>query len=227
MTFLRFLAFASLCAFAWGQSERLYTKPEATDTGGLKGAVDSGKLTHAVAVDQRLQKVFLAKLDSAGRAFTLENLPVAKYDLVLVTDDGRVIEGVVREGKKLDDLDSVSASNLRTRIAKADSFFNQHKLHRAIVGEDRAWVFVERVRDKLILKQSGEELNAYLRRFEIVELQKAGDDWQMQNSRHIYREEIPKGSSTGFFTHQHEAALGNIRVAASMKDIGVIKLPAR
>jgi len=214
-----------LLAAALSQSERLYTKPEAADTGGLQGRIEAGKLTHAIAVDQRLHNVYLGRLDGGRKAFTFENLPTAKYDLVLITDDGRVFEGVVREGKKLEEIDSLSAANLQTRIGKADAFFNQSKVHRVIVGEDRAWIFVERVRDKQILKQSGEELNAFLRRFEVAELRKASDDWQMVNTRHIYREEIPKGKSTAFCRHAHVPALGNIRVTGGMKDLGAVKPP--
>ncbi len=214
-----------MTAAAVAQSDRLYTRTEATDVGGLKGRLESGTLTHAIAVDQRLQKVFLAELDGAGREFNFTRLPTAKYDLVLVTADGRVCEGIAREGMKLEDIDPASAANLRTRIGKADAFFNQSKVHRVIVGEDRAWIFVERVRDKLILKQSGEELPASLRRLEIAELRKASDDWQMVHTRHVYREEIPRGQSTGFFKHACLSALGNIRITGGVKDLGVVSIP--
>jgi hypothetical protein len=228
MRILPLAAALGICAatapFSPAQSERLYTQPEAADTGGISGSVDGAKLTHAIAVDQRLKKVYLATLANGGASFSFEKLPVGKYDLLLVTASGTVYEGVAMEGVEPEKADAKSAENLRTRIAKADSFLNKHRIHRVLIGEKRAVAFVERIRDAQILKQSGEELRSNLRRFEIVELEKAADDWQMINSRHIYREEMPK-SANSFSTHHHLEALGGVRVVKSVKALGAIRLP--
>ena len=86
-------------------------------------------------------------------------------------------------------------------------------------------LFVERIRDTLILRQSGETLNSILRRIEVVELIKAKDDWQMLNTRHLYREEAPVGPNMAFFTHKLVPELSNVRVIDSVKDLGSISLP--
>ena len=221
-----FLAAAVLVASGTVRADgpgRIYTEPQAADTGAITGKVTGAKLTHALAMEHDRTRVFRAQLGDSDTSFRFEHLPVGRYDLVLVTTDGRVIEGLeLGEEKKLSD---ESNKLLAERVAKAEKFFNRHQVHRLGFGdEDRCYVFVERLRDQTVLRGSGENLGSYLRRLEVIELQQATDDWQMLKTRHLFREEIPISNNIPFLKHRHLPALGGLRVADSTRDAGTIDL---
>ena len=205
------------------ESGRIYTTPDANSPGGIRGRFGA-ELTHAIAIDHERAEVFLAELSDGGKAFQFAHLPVGKYDLVLVTRDGAVYEDLALGGPP-DAISAASLKNLETRVAVADSFFNRHAIHRIGIDGEQALVFVERIRDKLTLKQSGEKLDSNLRRLEIIELDQAGDDWQMAATRHIYREDEPIAENCPFFKHVQFSGLGNIRVADTVKDTGLLVPP--
>jgi hypothetical protein len=216
-----FLLFATA---ALADPGRIYTPPDAAASGGIEGNAGI-ELTHALAIDHERIHVYRGELSDAGKAFRFSHLPVGKYDLVLVSKDRAVYEGLALGGIAPASLLPVSAKKLETRIAVADSFFNRHTVHREGFEGDRVLVFVERIRDKLILKQSGEKLDSNLRRFEIIELEQAGDDWQMVSTRHLYREEEPVEAAPPFFKHFQVSELGNIRVVDTVKQLGALPLP--
>lgn len=215
------LVFPALPCFA--QPGRIYTAPDNSATGGIDGSVPL-ELTHAIAIDHDRLHVYLADLADGSRAFHFTHLPVGKYDLVLVMKDRAVYEGLAL-GDPAISLAPVSLKNLQTRVSLADSFFNRYAIHRAGIAGDRIFAFVERIRDKTILKQSGEKLDADIRRLEIVELEQADDDWQMVTTRHIYRETEPIEENPPFLKHFFVSGLGNIRVVDNVKDLGALALP--
>jgi len=220
---LPFLIMFLCAASGFADSGRIYTAPDATAPGGIQGSVPE-ELTHAIAVDHDRLHVYLAELSDGGHAFHFAHLPVGKYDVVLVTKDGAVYEGLAL-GDPATALTPASAKNLETRISLADSFFNRYTVHRIGIEGDHILAFVERIRDKRILKQSGEKLDANLRRLEIIELVQAADDWQMATTRHIYREDEPLVADPPFFKHFSFSGLGNIRVVDSLKELGPLTLP--
>lgn len=201
---------------------RIYTKPVDVDSGTMTGKVTGAELTHAIAVERDRKRVYLATLDGDARGFHFAKLPIGRFDLVLVTKDNRLIEGlgIGPEIKLAVD----SQKNLTERVAKADSFFNRYEVHRMGVESEVALVLAERIRDHTILRGSGEKLGACLRRIEIIELHEADDDWQMVETRHLYREETPFTKGIPFFTHLYLPALGNLRIAGTPKDLGMINL---
>jgi hypothetical protein len=211
-----------LCRSAQADPGRIYTPPEPGASGGIEGSVDTG-LTHALAVDHGRSHVYRAELTDGGKAFRFAHLPVGKYDLVLVAKNRVMFEGL--DIGEVPALPPVSLKNLQARIAAADSFFNRHIIHRIGIDGGRALAFVERIRDGLILKQSGEKLGSNLRRLEIVELVQATDDWQMAATRHIYREEEPIETAPPFMKHYFVSGLGNLRVVGSVKQLGALTLP--
>ena len=218
---LSFMISAFSLALADGPG-RIYTHPSPSDTGLITGKVKGAVLTHAIAVERDRTRVYLATLDSGSTDFRFTNLPVGRFDLVLVTKDNRVIEGLALGAPT--DLPADRAKHLAEGVAKADSFFNRHVRHRTGLDGEVALVFTERIRDGQILRGSGEELNACLRRLEIIELHQAADDWQMTRTRHLYREETPRQPGIPFLTHIHQPALGGLRVAGSPRDLGTIDL---
>ena len=200
-----------------------YTQTQTSDSGGIFGRVENAVLTHALAIERDRTRVFRATLDAAGHQFTFANLPVGRYDLFFVSADGRIFEGLALGNTNIPV--SAPGPHLTERIAKADSFFNRYQIHAIGTENDLAHVLVERIRDKSILRQSGEPLGAWLRRFEIITLQQAEEDWQMLQSRHLYREEIPITSATSFSTHHHLAILSGLRIADNQRDLGTVSLP--
>lgn len=201
---------------------RIYTKTSDADTGIISGSVKGAVLTHALAVERDRTRVYRAVLDGAGTGFRFEKLPVGRFDLVLVTKDNRVIEGLGLGSAP--DLPEDRAKHLEQGVTKADSFFNRHIRHRTGIEGEVALVFVERVRDRQILRGSGEEIDANLRRLEIIELREADDEWQMVKTRHLFREETPKIKDIPFLVHQHLPSLGGLRIASAPRDLGVIDL---
>lgn len=208
-------------AFADGPG-RIYTKTDTADTGGIHGRITGAKLTHALAIERDRTRVYQATLADGGTGFEFANLPVGRFDLLLVTADNRLIEGLgLGPAEKLS---ADRAKHLEAGITKADSFFNRHLSHRCGIENGVALVLVERIRDKQILRGSGEDLGSWLRRLEIIELDEAADEWQMRKTRHLYRVEIPRTAETSFFTHLHLPSLDGIRLAATRRDLGTIDL---
>ena len=214
---------AAMCHSAMADGPgRIYTTPAADDSGAISGKVQGAVLTHALAIERDRKRVYLAVLGEGGTSFLFGKLPVGRFDLVLVTRDKRVIEGLELGAKP--QLPDASARHLEEGVAKADSFFNRHVIHRYGVSDGVALVFAERIRDGTILRGSGERLKACLRRLEIIELREAADDWQMVGTRHLYREETPLAKGIPFLEHQYLPTLGGLRVAGRPKELGVIDL---
>jgi hypothetical protein len=201
---------------------RIYTKPADADAASLSGKVDGAKLTHAIAVERDRKRVYLAELDAGKTGFRFPRLPVGKFDLVLVTEDGRLAEGLALGDDPPPE--DESASNATKRVLQADSFFNRQQAHRAGRDGERLLILVERIRDRQVLRGSGEGLGAYLRRLEIIELQQATDDWQQVGTRHIFREEIPEQPNPPFLKHLHLPELGNVRMVDSPRELAIIHL---
>ena len=204
------------------EAGRIYTAPDPAATGGIAGVIPAGELTHAVAVNSERVQVYRALPGS--NQFRFENLPVGKYDLILVTKDRRVYEGL-RLGADIAELPPASRLNLETRIAKADAYFNRHLIHRCGIVNERILAFVERIRDRQILTQGGDVVNANIRRLEIIELTQATDDWQMTETRHVYRQYEPPETSPPFLRHVYVPALSGIRVVTTLKELGTLLLP--
>lgn len=207
------------------QTANLYTKPVAGAAGGIGGRVDA-VLRHAIALNRDRVMCFRAELTEGGKVFRFSGLPTGKYDLVLVTKGDVIYEGLGLgdEGEKLA---PTPRKNLDTRVVKSDTFFNKAQIHRlgVIEGGERVLALIERLRDKTILRQSGEALNSNLRRFEVADFVKAADDWTLTESRHLYREEAPLGEGMGFCKHRFLAELGNVRIIDTPKELGSLTLP--
>ena len=218
------LLFVSLlvpCAFAADTVQRIYTAPDPAATGGIKGTVNA-VITHALAVNHDHVEVYRGEVSNGGRTFQFAHLPVGKYDLVLVTADAKVYEGLAL-GEEKRDLPPGSLEHLKQRVMAQDAFFNRAQIQRIGFDGENAYVFMERIRDKNILTQGGVKVDATLRRFEIIELAQAADDWQVTVNRHLYREEQPPGG-INFLLHGFVPALGNLRVVDGVKDLGSLML---
>ena len=213
---------SATCAFA--QAGRIYTQPDPAAAGAVTGRV-AQELTHAIAVEHDRVRVFRADLTDGGRAFRFAHLPVGKYDLVLFTKSGIACEGLDLGTPAA--LSEISTQNLDKRISLADGFFNRYQIHRTGLSADGETLlaFVERYRADKVLRGSGKALGQTVRRFEVIELTRATDDWQMTSTRHLYREGEPIVAEPQFRKTVHLPALGGLRIINNPKDLGEIALP--
>ncbi len=246
------LALAGLTAADAQQKiiQRIYTEVDVTDNGGLEGKVDA-PLTHALAMSREFvdkentysyERCFRGALSEGNKAFKFEHLPVGKYDLVLINQDRSALYEGLNLGGEISKLPPVSRQNLEKIIGKQDAFFNHAFMMRAGVqtiekdGDktQRISALVERLRDKVFLTQGGDvvkaarngkEAMAFVRRFEVIELNQASDDWQVTDTRHIYRETESSVGALPHFKNVYVAALGNIRVVHTVKSLGLVPLP--
>ena len=207
---------------AGGDPCRIYTVPDLAAKGGIEGRFPV-PVTHALAVDHERVHLYRGKLSDGGKAFHFDNLPVGKYDIVLV-DEGKTIWEGATLGEALPPPGEKSAGNLAQRISLADAFFNRHIVHRMGLSGDHSYAFVERLRDRDALTQGGVGIGN-VSRLEIIELQQAGDDWQMTETRHLYREEEPKKPGAPFMRHYNVSELGNIRVIDTVKKLPKLTIP--
>jgi hypothetical protein len=209
--------------FAADTVQRIYTAPDPQDAGGIKGSCDAN-ITHALAVNHDHQRVYRGEVSADGRSFSFAHLPLGKYDLVMVTKDKLVYEGLALGEPTRPDLPPASLANLKKRVDAQDAFFNHTKIHRLGFDGSNCYAFVERTSDRKILRQDAVALGATLRRLEIMELAQADDDWQVTSARHLYREEQPV-EGIDFLTDKYVPEFSNLRVIDSVKDIGSVLLP--
>ena len=201
--------------------QRIYTTPDPAATGGIKGTVNV-VVTHALAVNHDHVDVYRGAMSNGGKTFSFEHLPVGKYDLVLVTNNAQVYEGLAL-GEEKRDLPAGSMEHLKKRITSQEAFFNRALIHRIGYDGENTFAFVERIRDQKILTQGGAVLAATLRRFDVIELAQAVDDWQVTTSRILYREEQPL-NGINYSLHGFAKELGNLRIIDGVKDLGSIQL---
>jgi len=203
---------------------RIYTAADPAVSGGIEGAISRGEITFAIAVDRDRKHVYRGEIK--GSHFSFRGIPVQKYDLVLITNDNKAYEGFSLGDGAFTSLSSTLQTNLLLRIKKADEFFNRSTAHRIGVDGDRAYAFVERLRDRDTLTQGGQLMDVEIRRLEISQFDQATDNWQMTEARHIYREpEKGRGKHRPFLHSIHVPELGNIRVVDSVKQLGTVAVP--
>ncbi len=110
--------------------------------------------------------MYRGTVSADGRTFDFQHLPVGKYDLVMVTKDKAVYEGLALGEPERKDLPPGSMGNLKGRVDKQDAFFNHAHIHRLGFDGPTCLLFVERTSDRQILSQDGVALGANLRRLE-------------------------------------------------------------
>jgi hypothetical protein len=230
--------------------QRIYSEVDVTDSGGLEGKVDA-PLSHALAMSREFvdkegtysyERCFRSALSEGNKAFKFEHLPVGKYDLVFINQDQSVLYEGLNLGDDISKLTPVSKQNLEKIVGKQDAFFSRYFIMRAGIATiekdgdktQRISALVERLRDKKFLTQGGDlvkatrngkEAMAFVRRFEVLELNQATDDWQVADTRHIYRETESSEGALPHFRHVFVPALGNIRVVRTVKSLGLVPLP--
>jgi hypothetical protein len=213
------------------QSSKLYTAPDASDSGGLRGriAVPADPLVAAFAVpNSELARCYKATISKDGRSFEFNNLPTAKYDLLLVFPD------MYYEGFTL----NRSAGNLKTNewksileiLNKSEPFYEIKRIERmdGIAGE-AGWaqsVFQE-LRARPVTLQSAEvRKDIQIRTIKLARFENVGPAWQLLVTRELCRQEVAGKERKGLLPHYYAPdKLGSLRVVDSVKDLGELQLP--
>ena len=231
---LIFVAFIAGTAFAQNPPERtrLYTKPDPANPGGLKGRIAKPELPIeeilALPADNP-EEVYEGQVAGPKRdAFEFKNLPVGKYDLVVIYP-AAFYEGLQlsRDASTLtaDDLKKIDAS-----IQKSEPFFTKKIIHRIEGGTGRAsgargiCTYFREKGSELLLEQFEGKSNRpdFRRTFKLVLLKDVGPGWQIVRARDLYPVWMnPKSSLPA---HHFSAALNQLRVADESKELGALDL---
>jgi hypothetical protein len=205
-------------------TNNFYTKPKPDAAGGITGKVDR-TLFIAIALERDRTSSYKAVLEDGGTRFVFKGLPTGKYDLLLVTKDDHLVEGLFL-GEPGTSVTGESYNRFEERIRAADGFFNKFQIQRFGLIQDGAKILalIERMRDKETLTQGGEKLAGAVRRLEIAQFDRSADTWAFLVNRHLYREQEAPGK-TQFLTSHHVPQLSGIRVIESVKDVGMVALP--
>jgi hypothetical protein len=230
---LALLVFAAT-AIAQNSPERtrLYTKPDPANAGGIKGRIAKPELPIeeilAIQTDNP-EEVYEGEISGPKRdTFQFKGLPVGKYDLVVIYP-AAFYEGLQlsRDASTLtpDDLKNIDAS-----IQKSEPFFTKKIIHRVEGATGRAsnarcicTYFREKGSELLMEKFEGKSNRPDFRRtFKLVLLKDVGPGWQIARARDLYPVWVKP--NTALPQHHFSAALGQIRVADQLKDLGDLSL---
>ena len=234
---LRILLFAVLLAgtaFAAEPLERtrLYTKTDSANTGGLKGRIANPTLPieQILAIPtENPEEVYLGEVaDSQRITFEFKNLPVGKYDLIVI------YPAVFYEGLRLNRDDSTLTTDdlkkIETTVQKSEPFFTKRIIHR-VEGESgrgkNARAIVTYFREKgseLLLTQfeGGFSRPDFRRTFKLVTLKDVGPGWQIARARDLYPVWVKPQSTLP--VHHFSSAISQFRVADQIKDLGALDL---
>jgi len=210
---------------------RLYTKPDPSSHGGIKGHINSPSMPIEQILALPPDEVSFAYEGKVTgddrRGFLFENLPMRKYSLVVIYDK-RFIEGIQlhREESTLTKQD---IEELESTIQKSEPFFNHKTIHR-LEGETGRGNFAQAIVTYFsgkktityITAPSAPEGREYRRTFKLVLLKDVGPGWQIVKARDLYPKSVAAGE--GEPDHEYSKTLSGIRVTDTTKDLGELTL---
>lgn len=204
---------------AWAERERLYSNRKTTGDhpGGIEGQVVSPKMpivqVLAIPPDEP-RLVYEGTISGpAGRNFKFTNLPMRKYDLMIIFEN-RFYEGLqlVRD---TDTLTHADRRKIKYIIDKSDPFFHNKIIHRmeGTTGRgNEARCLVTQNRDSEPLRRT----------YKLFMLKDVGPGWQVVRSRDLY----PVTTTLDLMNprHYHAELLSDIRVTSTIRDMGNLTL---
>jgi hypothetical protein len=184
--------------------------------------------------DRQKFKPYLGKPIDDGKGVIFWNLPIDRYDIVVIDAEAmKIHEGILlmRDGdpqqplaKYLTEVEG-SLGPRTDRIGGWEGFFDQKEFDRLETNGVRAGVFLQQMRLGKALAESGAVLKGCIHSIDVVWVERAkveGAGWQVVSRQQLYRDEIPART---FFTHAYVEELAGIRIGTKPKEIGPIKLP--
>jgi hypothetical protein len=208
------------------QSTKLYTQPDPSAKGGLRGKLD-GKTQRLIGVfalnAMDFAKVYKATLD--GDAFSFNGLPTSRYDLWVLLQNEFYEGSTLHRGPS--SLTPKDREGIEKSVNRVVPFFDRKRIHR-LEGEAgssaKARAVLQEYRAGLTLKQDATVLEGRARSLKLVLLEDVGTGWIVADTREVVRIEDPPGDKTDFYAHHHNPGLGGIRVVDSVRDLGVVNL---
>ncbi|MDP6524437.1 MAG: hypothetical protein QGI24_07380 [Kiritimatiellia bacterium] len=203
---------------------RLYTKPDPTSTGGMKGHIYSPKMPiqQVLAIPPDEPRI-VYKGDVSGadsRTFSFTGLPMRKYDLVVIFET-KFYEGLQLHREE-NTLTKEDLKKIDYIVQKSDPYFTKKVIHRVEGTTGRANLarcIITSLRDK----GSADVSHAKWRRtFKLIMLKDVGPGWQVVRSRDLYPVWIESRYANP--PHYYSKELSRIRVTNSKKDLGEIDL---
>ncbi|MBN1557475.1 MAG: hypothetical protein JW951_04945 [Lentisphaerae bacterium] len=221
------LAALLLAAPAPAASERLYTAPDASCPGGIRGRVarPDAPLEQVLAVPSDApERVYAGRVDGADRrGFLFEGLPMRKYDLVLIYEN-RFFEGLDLH-RGADTLTDADRAAIEAAVRESEPFFTRKTVHR-LEGETgrggEARCICTYLRDKGSSEGLFTKREDHRRTFKLVMLRQVGPGWQIVRARDLYPVYVPP--PRGRPAHAYAEVLHGIRVTDYVKDLGEIQL---
>jgi hypothetical protein len=210
------------------QSTSLYTPPDPTAAGGIRGALGlaSPPIRRAFALPTDNPRfVYEGAVAADSRRFSFAGLPTAKYDLLLLGDDG-FYEGLTlcRGDNTLTDRDRQA---IRDKIMASVPFFNEKEIHRCegTTGrEGKARCMLQEVRTRPVTLQDGSvRPDIQIRSLKLALLEDVGPaGWDLVTTREIVRMEVAGQERKGMLPARHVPKLGGIRVVDAVKELGTL-----
>ena len=212
-------------------SGRLYTAPDASDSGGLRGHIGTPKvpLLAAFAVpNSETIRCYKATISKDGHSFEFNNLPTAKYDLFLLFPE------MFYEGMTLSRNAGVIATNdwksIQIILNNSEPFFEIKKILRmeGVSGDaGSALAVIQELRARPVtLQDASVHADIQIRTIKLARFENVGPAWQLLVTREVSRQEVANHERKGLLPHYHVGdKLGGIRVVDTVKDLGTLELP--
>jgi len=217
----------TLCMAAPTERYRLYTEPDASAGGGIRGSVSQPALPIAQILaippdEPRL--VYQGTITgSHSRHFEFRGLPMRRYDLVVIYED-RFYEGL-RLQREDDTLSREDRGKIEAILLKSEPFFTKKFIHR-LEGTTGRGNFARGIctflRDRKSELYAGGAVQGYRRTFKIVILKDVGPGWQVVRTRDLYPVTVQPKSARP--EHNFSEDLQGIRVSDYVKELGPLKL---
>ena len=199
------------------ERHRLYTRTEATDTGGIKGtiAAPAKSIVEVLAMPpDEPRYVYEGKVTGPNnQGFLFENLPMARYNLFVIYEN-EFYEGLELTREK-DTLTKTDREKIDFIVNASDPFFNKKVIHRMAGTTGRgnlARCVVTEYRDKGPMRRT----------FKLIWLKDVGPGWQVVQKRDLYPINADPARMTP--THHFSESLSGIRVTDQIKDLGEMDL---
>ena len=210
---------------------RLYTSPDHSASGGIKGRIvnPSKPIEEILAMPPDVPKlVYKGQISGDDKQnFSFDNLPMAKYNLFVIYED-EFYEGL-RLSREPDTLTLKDRAGIKKIVMASDPFFNKKVIHRMEGTTGRgnfARCVVTQSRDQSapgkVVKGDDTKLDKNLgrRTYKLIWLKHVGVGWQVARKRDLYPVTVPLKELNP--KHNFSKKLSSIRVTNKMKDLGEI-----
>lgn len=198
--------------------------------GGITGLVippdEKSPLQTVVAVEPFEARAYQANVEENGR-FTFRGLPPGEYDLIIKVV-GKAYEALTLEREDETVMEPQAFKPIFDAASKlffsTEDYFNHKTIVRMTGNNDVVRFLAVQTRDLPVVEPSGEPLRANIRRFDLVEMVRTRDIWQIRKARHLLRQEVPYHTPDIKLECIHVPKLGGILVGRTMRDLGRIEL---